>query len=142
MQNTSFPDSKRHYEILDGLRGVAAIMVLLFHIFETFTMGEHLHQKYVNHGYLAVDFFFVLSGFLITGILRRSRTEPFYWRRFYIKRATRILPPLVLGVAVAALFWPHASLLGAAGYLLSLANCVDMTRFAIYPIGHLWSLSV
>ena len=120
----------QHIDSFDGIRGVAVLMVLM------------LHADCFHNGWIGVDLFFVLSGFLITGILRRSRTEPFYWRRFYIKRATRILPPLVLGVAVAALFWPHASLLGAAGYLLSLANCVDMTRFAIYPIGHLWSLSV
>jgi peptidoglycan/LPS O-acetylase OafA/YrhL len=120
----------QHIDSFDGIRGIAVLMVLM------------LHADLFHNGWIGVDLFFVLSGFLITGILRRSRTEPLYWRRFYIKRATRILPPLVLGVVVAALFWPHASLLGAAGYLLSLANVMDMTRFAIFPIGHLWSLSV
>ena len=120
----------QHIDSFDGIRGIAVLMVLM------------LHADLFHNGWIGVDLFFVLSGFLITGILRRSRTEPLYWRRFYIKRATRILPPLVLGVAVAALFWPHASLLGAAGYLLSFANVMDMTRFAIFPIGHLWSLSV
>lgn len=54
-------EPKPRYEILDGLRGVAAMMVIIFHLFETYAHG----QQHVNHGYLAVDFFFVLSGFVI-----------------------------------------------------------------------------
>ena len=57
-------DSKPRYEILDGLRGVAALMVVLFHIFETYNTQGPAYQI-VNHGYLAVDFFFVLSGFVV-----------------------------------------------------------------------------
>ncbi|GAA6773586.1 hypothetical protein AAGS39_43500 [Flavobacterium sp. CGRL2] len=48
---------KKHYEILDGLRGVAAILVVAFHIFEAFSGGNRFVQI-INHGYLAVDFFF------------------------------------------------------------------------------------
>ncbi|MCR6640633.1 MAG: hypothetical protein NVV82_16930 [Sporocytophaga sp.] len=48
--------SKPHYEILDGLRGIAAIMVVLFHIVEIHSGGDHTKQ-WINHGYLAVDFF-------------------------------------------------------------------------------------
>ena len=120
----------RHIESLDGIRGIAILMVLL------------LHADWFNNGWIGVDLFFVLSGFLITGILRRSKTEPFYWRRFYLKRVTRILPPVVLGVAVTAFLWPHTSIIGLAGYLFSLGNFVDITHFTIRPIGHLWSLSV
>lgn len=61
---TTYLASKPHYEILDGLRGVAAIMVIIFHLFETHSLGNHLIQI-INHGYLAVDFFFMLSGFVI-----------------------------------------------------------------------------
>jgi len=61
---TSFTDSKNHYEILDGLRGIAALMVVIFHLFEAFAGGSHVKQI-INHGYLAVDFFFCLSGFVI-----------------------------------------------------------------------------
>ena len=56
--------SKPRYEGLDGLRGVASIIVVIFHLFETFSEGQPSHQI-VNHGYLAVDFFYVLSGFVI-----------------------------------------------------------------------------
>ena len=55
---------KKHYEILDGLRGVAAILVVAFHIFEAFSGGNRFKQI-INHGYLAVDFFFLLSGFVV-----------------------------------------------------------------------------
>ena len=54
---------KHHYHILDGLRGVAAIVVVWFHIFEAYATS-HVDQI-INHGYLAVDFFFMLSGFVI-----------------------------------------------------------------------------
>ena len=57
---SAFTDSKPHYEILDGLRGVAALEVIWYHVFEGFATSP-LDQKF-NHGYLAVDFFFILSG--------------------------------------------------------------------------------
>ena len=56
-QNSYLP-SKPHYEILDGLRGVAAGMVVAFHLLEAHSGGNHLEQ-FINHGYLAVDFFFM-----------------------------------------------------------------------------------
>ena len=63
MNNNVYLASKPRYEVLDGLRGVAAIMVIFFHIFETYSKGPAF--QIINHGYLAVDFFFVLSGFVI-----------------------------------------------------------------------------
>ena len=56
-KNPAFLESKRHYEILDGLRGVASILVVVFHVFEAFSGGSRFRQI-INHGYLAVDFFF------------------------------------------------------------------------------------
>jgi len=55
--------SKPRFEVLDGLRGVAAIIVVIFHLFEVFS--ESPIDQIINHGYLAVDFFYVLSGFVI-----------------------------------------------------------------------------
>ena len=127
---TSPLQETKHIDSFDGIRGVAILMVL------------STHGTWFPSGWTGVDLFFVLSGFLITGILRVSRTEPFYWRRFYMKRATRILPPVLLGITTTFLLWPHESLIGFAGYLLALGNVVDMTHFNIYPLQHLWSLSV
>ncbi len=64
--SAAFADSKPHYELLDGLRGVAALLVVFYHIFEglSFAAGGTLITT-INHGYLAVDFFFILSGFVI-----------------------------------------------------------------------------
>jgi peptidoglycan/LPS O-acetylase OafA/YrhL len=124
------PQQASHITALDGIRGLAVLMVLVG------------HGGWFNNGWMGVDLFFVLSGFLITGILRRSRNDPFYWRRFYLKRATRILPPMLLGVAAVALLWPQTTAIGIAGYVISLGNIVDCTRFVIIPLQHLWSLSV
>ena len=61
--NTGYLASKPRYEILDGLRGVASMIVVAFHLFEPYAQSPS-HQI-INHGYLAVDFFFLLSGFVI-----------------------------------------------------------------------------
>ena len=63
MSNNVYLASKPRYEILDGLRGVAAVLVVAYHLFETYYEGSP--DQPINHGYLAVDFFFVLSGFVI-----------------------------------------------------------------------------
>ena len=63
MANNVYLASKPRYEILDGLRGVTSVLVVLFHLLETYSKGPA--YQLINHGYLAVDFFFVLSGFVI-----------------------------------------------------------------------------
>lgn len=62
-QTKSLTDTKQHFEILDGLRGVAAIAVVIFHFMESIT--PDLANNFIAHAYLAVDFFFCLSGFVI-----------------------------------------------------------------------------
>ena len=66
--NTSvaFADTKPHYILLDGLRGVAALMVLWYHVFEGFAFAKGSVIETFNHGHLGVDFFFLLSGFVIS----------------------------------------------------------------------------
>ena len=66
ISSAAFADTKPHYELLDGLRGVAALLVVFYHIFEglSFAAGGTPITT-INHGYLAVDFFFILSGFVI-----------------------------------------------------------------------------
>ena len=100
-QLSVFPDSKNHYDILDGLRGVAAIMVVAFHLFEAFSGGNHLKQI-MNHGYLAVDFFYVLSGFVI-GYAYDDRWGKMTLGGFFKRRLIRLHPMVVMGMIIGAL---------------------------------------
>jgi peptidoglycan/LPS O-acetylase OafA/YrhL len=100
-QNTVFSDSKSHYEILDGLRGVAAITVVLFHLFEIVSGGNHLTQI-INHGYLAVDFFFLLSGFVI-GYAYDDRWNKMTLKDFFKRRLIRLHPMIVIAMIIGAI---------------------------------------
>ena len=107
---TTYLASKPHYEILDGLRGVAAIMVIIFHLFETHSLGNHLIQI-INHGYLAVDFFFMLSGFVI-GYAYDDRWDKMTLGTFFKRRIIRLHPMVIMGSIVgASLFYFQQSLL-------------------------------
>lgn len=114
---------------LDGLRGIAIIAVILH------------HGSLFRGGWAGVDVFFVLSGFLITGILRRDRDSPGYWKRFYVKRASRILPPLLLLIA-AVTIKTHPPARSVLAYVFFMGNFASFTRFGIYDLGILWSLAV
>ena len=95
--------SKPRYEILDGLRGVAALMVVIFHLFETYSKGPAF--QIVNHGFLAVDFFFVLSGFVV-GYAYDDRWDRMTTWGFFKRRLTRLHPMVIAGTLVgAALFF-------------------------------------
>ncbi len=94
--------SPRHrYEILDGLRGVAALLVIWYHVFEAFATSP-VDQRF-NHGYLAVDFFFVLSGFVIghayDGRWKRGMTPG----RFILRRIIRLQPMVIIGVLLGVI---------------------------------------
>ena len=96
-------ESKPRYEVLDGLRGVAALMVIVFHCFETYvpTFGTQI----VNHGYLGVDFFFALSGFVI-GYAYDDRWDRMTTWGYFKRRLTRLHPMVIAGTVVgAALFF-------------------------------------
>lgn len=96
----SFKDTKKHYEILDGLRGVAAVLVVMFHLLETFTHGDNAKQI-INHGYMAVDFFFVLSGFVI-GYAYDDRWSKMSLGNFFKRRLIRLHPMIIMGMIVGA----------------------------------------
>ena len=104
MENSQiYLPSKPRYEILDGLRGVAALLVVAFHLFETYSSGP-AHQI-INHGYLAVDFFFVLSGFVI-GYAYDDRWNRMTLGTFFKRRLTRLHPMVIAGTLIgAALFF-------------------------------------
>jgi peptidoglycan/LPS O-acetylase OafA/YrhL len=109
-----YPDSKSHYQILDGLRGVAAVLVVIFHVFETYS-GNRFNQI-INHGYLAVDFFFLLSGFVVAYAYDDRWGKMTQWD-FYKRRLIRLQPMVIMGTLIgAALFYFQA---GAAFPLIA-----------------------
>lgn len=95
--------SKPHYEILDGLRGVAALLVVFFHVFEVHANGDHT-QQIINHGYLAVDFFFLLSGFVI-GYAYDDRWGKMTLKDFFKRRIIRLQPMIIIGTLVGAILF-------------------------------------
>src|ERR1700712_595490 len=111
-----------HIGALDGLRGIAILLVLVYHFAGAAgVMG--LKSKILgiaSLGWCGVDLFFVLSGFLITGILFDSRKTPWYFRNFYARRTLRIFP-LYYGAFLLVLalgrFWPDAGIWGTANPL-------------------------
>lgn len=94
--------SKPRYEILDGLRGVAAAIVLLYHHFEVNGLG--LTTSPINHGYLAVDFFFILSGYVV-GYAYDDRWNRMSTWTFFKRRLVRLHPMIVLSTLVGLLFF-------------------------------------
>lgn len=99
---TMKPDAlqtKLHFPILDGLRGVAALMVVAFHICEAHATS-YLDQI-INHGYLAVDFFFLLSGFVI-GYAYDDRWNKLTTGGFIKRRLVRLQPMVIMGMIIGA----------------------------------------
>lgn len=99
-------DSKPRYEILDGLRGVAAMMVVAYHLFETYYGGKP--DQPINHGYLAVDFFFALSGFVI-GYAYDDRWDKMSTWSFFKRRLIRLHPMVIFGTLFGAVMFYFGS---------------------------------
>ena len=151
--------SKRYIDTLTGLRGVAILMVLMYHL----VLDGYLQQQHgiiggiralMWTGWTGVDLFFAISGFLITNILLDTRLKPHYFRSFHIHRILRIFPLyyLVLAVIFLArpLFLHHPALAaiypsngGFIAYLFFVQNwwmpLFDPGRFLL---GHFWTLAV
>lgn len=102
MAETYLP-SKPRYEILDGLRGVAALIVLAYHHFDIYGTGNPA-QSFINHGYLAVDFFFILSGFVI-GYAYDDRWNKMSTWGFFKRRIARLHPLIVFSSITGAMLF-------------------------------------
>jgi len=103
-----------HIPVLDGVRGLAILLVMLSH--QTVMAGSgnlQYFKKIMSFGWCGVDLFFVLSGFLITGILYDSKNKPHYFKNFYLRRILRIFP-LYYGILFFTLIilphFPHPKL--------------------------------
>ena len=138
---------------LDTLRGVAVLLVLFFHGFgfEFTTRGltglARLFVAMTLPGWAGVNLFFVLSGFLITGILLDTKTRPDYYRRFYYRRALRILP-IYYAVLVLLAVLPRLGLIHRDASWPFLALCcvylANVTDLFGVPMqyGVLWTLAI
>ena len=133
--SSAFIDSKKHFLILDALRGVAAIMVVIMHTFEMFCEGNY-HNLFINHGYLAVDFFFMLSGYVMAHAYD-DRWDKMTVLDFCKRRLIRLQPLIILGMLFGGLlfFFQEAPLFPkiedtSVGYLL----LVMVIGFTLIPI--------
>ena len=153
--------SLQKFSELDGLRGIAVLMVMAFHIFnrapgylidnQTFIITLN---KIAQIGWAGVDIFFVLSGFLITSILLNTKNTPHYFKNFYARRILRISPLYFLVIGAILIFLPfitpHANVHGGQAswpyFLFSLQNwlVIHALKLGVYPTpaNPLWSLAI
>ena len=150
--------------VLDGLRGIAILLVMIFHFWHIgFTAGpalwERVYSNAANWGWAGVDLFFVLSGFLITGILYDSRQDEHYYRVFYARRTVRIFPlyygflvlfyivtPFTLALLHRSQYSPVydtvTAKLCAWTYTLNWLIGLKTMRAASVSVQHFWSLAI
>ena len=149
------PRGESHLPALDGLRGLAVLLVVLHHIMPArgpANLLERVVFRTAGTGWIGVDLFFVLSGFLITGILLSAKYGPRYFTNFYMRRTLRIFP-LYLGVLFAIFFiapflpipWPrgmddvkHHQL----WFWLYATNFMVPFNLPMGLLGHFWTLAI
>ncbi len=121
-KDTKTKDSKPHYALLDGLRGVAALLVVWYHIFEGFQFaGNKPVIDFINHGYLAVDFFFILSGFVVGYAYDNRWGKTLTLAGFFRRRLIRLQPMVCMGAVI-----------GTASFLLSGMERWDGTHATLW----------
>jgi peptidoglycan/LPS O-acetylase OafA/YrhL len=146
---------ERYIPALDGIRGIAILAVILHHcrfLLNPAFRFQYLVVKLLDVGWCGVVLFFVLSGFLITGILLDSRTSPNYFSTFYLRRFLRIFPLYYGYLALVFVGLPVLyRLIGgiyplahtnAWWYISYVQNFRPNTIIGDPFLGHLWSLAV
>jgi peptidoglycan/LPS O-acetylase OafA/YrhL len=152
----SAPRLYGHLPALDGLRGLAILLVLTEHFvrLQPTTVVERLVSRGAAVGWVGVDLFFALSGFLITGILLEAKGGERFFRNFYLRRAFRIFPLYYGCLVLVFVVLPHLGVLGAdqtrnllhtQGWFWSYLSNVMIARagsLSASPMEHFWSLAV
>ncbi|HEY0163702.1 MAG TPA: acyltransferase [Edaphobacter sp.] len=138
----------KHVVSLDGLRGAAALMVVAFHYLPRTGTGPF--GQLASFGWIGVDIFFVLSGFLITSILYEQRGAEHYFRNFYMRRMLRLSPLYYFLFVMALVLTPvlHISwrpmqlamLVYATNFILPVDD--SLAKLGPFDLFHLWSLAV
>jgi peptidoglycan/LPS O-acetylase OafA/YrhL len=142
---------QKRFPQLDGVRGIAILLVMLVNTSDKYP-GLQL-DHFVGHGWMGVDLFFALSGFLITGILLDTKGSADYFKNFYARRALRILPLyysilLLMFVIVPLLRPSEAHLIFERSspwwaYPVFLQNfLLAVPTLAAGPLGTIWSLAI
>lgn len=146
---TSFPAQRRHIPQLDGLRAFAILPVLLAHAWPDFKSLPI--ARLGPAGWIGVDLFFVLSGFLITGILLDLRGSPHYFRNFYARRGLRIWPLYFAVLGYVFLLLPHLPGLAqdklavhgfSPWYYVAYVQNLKYGNGGPFPLAVTWSLAV
>jgi peptidoglycan/LPS O-acetylase OafA/YrhL len=145
-----------HIPALDGLRGIAILLVMFYHFTESYIRSfSGILYKCFDVGWCGVDLFFVLSGFLITGILFDAKNDPHYFQGFYMRRVLRIFPLyygflFVLFVLVplahrfSPFIWHHMTeQVWLWSYLTNFDYCLSLHPLITkFHLAHFWSLAV
>jgi peptidoglycan/LPS O-acetylase OafA/YrhL len=150
-----------HVPALDALRGLAILLVLVFHLKPSLEPSSPLQfwfYRGLQAGWCGVDLFFVLSGFLITGILWDAKGSPAYFRTFYARRILRIFPLYYGVLALVFLAYPlydaapsdaYREISGRQGWLWAYASNIQMSLTGTFDFwagnwhfNHFWSLAV
>lgn len=154
-EHSTLPPLTQRLPALDGIRGLAIVLILALHFFDVAVpFASKAVSVFKTWGWVGVELFFVLSGFLITTILVTSKGRPRYFRNFYARRALRILPVYYATLALMLLILPaffrnfeqalgHPVYGPAWIYWTHTSNFYFAAHaFADGPLGHTWSLAV
>ncbi len=131
--NLNLLKTKKHFEILDGLRGIAAIAVVIFHFMEIAITDYS--KNFIAHGYLAVDFFFCLSGFVIA-YAYDTRAEGIGILQFFKLRLIRLHPLVIIGSILGLLTFlvdPYSDFYSVYGFGKTLTMFLASALLIPYP---------
>jgi peptidoglycan/LPS O-acetylase OafA/YrhL len=149
-------DDRAHFPALDGLRGVAVLLVVMLHltmqVHDPSGIGSAVLKRVFFFGWSGVDLFFVLSGFLITGILDDAKGTSNYFRVFYARRMLRILPLYYAALLVVFVIPRLVNTAGAERFVVPLKDQLwywfYLQNFHPLPelfyglVGHFWTLAI